>query len=121
MRRLDRNGDGTLTTKEADPKVLERARAAGDGAGARRALLRRSLPFGELDVHPKDGMVSIDELAEALRRFWVPSGSRSDGRRSAAPMRSSINSTAIRTASSRGPSWRRSPDRSGRSTLTMMK
>ncbi len=39
--------------------------------GWRRA--RRRLPtLGELDVHPKDGKVSIDELAEALRPILGP-------------------------------------------------
>ena len=51
-------------------------------------------------------------------RSWARSGSRSGGRRSAAPTRSSTSSTATRTASSPGPSWRRSPDRCGRSTST---
>ena len=37
--------------------------------------------------------------------FWARFGSTLADRRSAAPMRSSIISTAIRTASSHGPSW----------------
>ena len=58
---LDRNGDGTLTTKEADPAVvLALVRLAKGPAAAPPKL-------GEIDVKPKDGKVSIDELAEALR------------------------------------------------------
>jgi Ca2+-binding EF-hand superfamily protein len=63
---LDRNGDGTLTTKEADPKLLT-------------ALVRLALgpaamipAFGELDMQPKDGKVSVDELALALQPILGP-------------------------------------------------
>ncbi len=63
---LDRNGDGTLTTKEADPEVLTALVRLATGA----AVLPTTL--GELDVHPKDGKVSIDELAEALRPILGP-------------------------------------------------
>jgi Ca2+-binding EF-hand superfamily protein len=62
---LDRNGDGTLTTKEADPKIVAALVRLGAGAAALPAL-------GELDVQPKDGKVSIDELAEALRPMLGP-------------------------------------------------
>ena len=62
---LDRNGDGTLTTKEADPKVLTALVRLATGAAVLPTL-------GELDVHPKDGKVSIDELAEALRPILGP-------------------------------------------------
>ena len=62
---LDRNGDGTLTTKEADPKVVTALVRLATGAAA--------VPVPqELDVHPKDGKVSIDELAEALRPNMGP-------------------------------------------------
>jgi len=62
---LDRNGDGTLTTKEADPKILTALVRLATGAAV--------LPnLGELDVNPKDGTVSIDELAEALRPILGP-------------------------------------------------
>jgi Ca2+-binding EF-hand superfamily protein len=64
---LDRNGDGTLTTKEADPKVLTALVRLATGA----AVLPPTL-LGELDVHPKDGKISIDELAEALRPILGP-------------------------------------------------
>src|SRR6516162_8278757 len=62
---LDRNGDGTLTTKEADPKfVLPLVRLA-IGPATPPAI-------ADLDIHPKDGKVSIDELAEALRPILGP-------------------------------------------------
>jgi len=57
---LDRNGDGTLTTKEADPKFVTALVRLAAGAAA-----PANLP--ELDVNPKDGKVSLEELAEALR------------------------------------------------------
>jgi Ca2+-binding EF-hand superfamily protein len=62
---LDRNGDGNLTTKEADPAVVTALIRLGAGA----AVLP---PLGELDTHPKDGKVSIDELAESLRPILGP-------------------------------------------------
>ena len=62
---LDRNGDGTLTTKEADPAIL--------AAVVRLAVGPTETPnFAELDVQPKDGKVSVDELAEALRPILGP-------------------------------------------------
>ncbi len=62
---LDRNGDGTLTTKEADPAILT--------AVVRLAVGTTETPnFAELDVQPKDGKVSVDELAEALRPILGP-------------------------------------------------
>jgi Ca2+-binding EF-hand superfamily protein len=62
---LDRNGDGTLTTKEADPKLLTALIRLATGVAGGPAP-------GELDVQPKDGKVSIDELAEALRPILGP-------------------------------------------------
>jgi len=62
---LDRNGDGTLTTKEADPKVLAALVRLATGAPV-------VPPLGELDVQPKDGKISIDELAEAIRPILGP-------------------------------------------------
>ena len=62
---LDRNGDGTLTTKEADPTVLTAVLKLATGAAVLPAL-------GELDIHPKDGKVSIDELGEFLRPILGP-------------------------------------------------
>jgi Ca2+-binding EF-hand superfamily protein len=62
---LDRNGDGTLTTKEADPKLV--------GALVRLATAAPTPPaIGDLDSSPKDGKVAIDELAEALRPILGP-------------------------------------------------
>ncbi len=62
---LDRNGDGTVTTKEADPNVVLALVRLAKGAGAPPKL-------GELDVHPKDGKISVDELAEVLRPYLGP-------------------------------------------------
>jgi Ca2+-binding EF-hand superfamily protein len=62
---LDRNGDGKLTTKEADQKNLAAVVRLATGPAVPPAL-------GELDVQPKDGVVSIDELAEALRPILGP-------------------------------------------------
>jgi Ca2+-binding EF-hand superfamily protein len=62
---LDKNGDGSLTAKEADQNVFAALVRLASGAAAPPAR-------GELDVHPKDGVVSIDELAEALRPILGP-------------------------------------------------
>ena len=57
---LDRDGDGKLTLKEADPAILAALARLAVGAGEPAAV-------GELDVNPKDGVVSLEELAEGLR------------------------------------------------------
>jgi Ca2+-binding EF-hand superfamily protein len=62
---LDRNGDGTLTTKEADDKTLTALVRLAAGSAVPATL-------GAMDVHPKDGTISIDELAEALRPILSP-------------------------------------------------
>lgn len=62
---LDKNGDGTVTTKEADPKIVGALVRLATGAPAPPAL-------GELDTNPKDGKVSIEELAEVLRPILGP-------------------------------------------------
>ena len=62
---LDRNGDGTLTAKEADPTVFAAIVRLATGAAAPPSHV-------ELDVHPKDGVVSIEELAEALHLILGP-------------------------------------------------
>ncbi|MGP0062150.1 MAG: hypothetical protein ACLQGP_00935 [Isosphaeraceae bacterium] len=62
---LDRNGDGTLTIKEADPNVLAALVRLATGTAVQST-------FEEVDINPKDGKVSIDELAEALRPVLGP-------------------------------------------------
>ena len=74
---LDRNNDGTVTKDEADRGALSTlVRVANGGATA--------MPRGELDVHPKDGVVSIDELSDALRTalgpFRVQAGKLASGK-----------------------------------------
>ncbi len=62
---LDRNGDGTLTREEADRGSLPMmVRAATGGAAA--------LPRADLDTNPKDGKVSLEELADVLRPALGP-------------------------------------------------
>jgi Ca2+-binding EF-hand superfamily protein len=62
---LDRNGDGKLATKEVDSKLLAVLVRLATGVAA------PSIP-AELDVQPKDGIVSVDELAEAIRPVFSP-------------------------------------------------
>jgi hypothetical protein len=62
---LDRNGDGTLTAKEADQNLFAALVRLATGAAPPPTR-------GELDIQPKDGVVSIDELAEALRPILGP-------------------------------------------------
>ena len=65
MRYLDRDGDGTLTKEEADRGSLPvMVRAATGGAAA--------LPRADLDTNPKDGKVSLEELADVLRPALGP-------------------------------------------------
>ena len=62
---LDRNKDGTLTKDEADRGSLPMmVRAATGGAAA--------LPRADLDSNPKDGKVSVEELADVLRPALGP-------------------------------------------------
>ena len=62
---LDRNNDGTVSKEEADRGALSTlVRVANGGATA--------MPRGDLDVHPKDGVVSVDELSDALRTALGP-------------------------------------------------
>jgi Ca2+-binding EF-hand superfamily protein len=62
---LDRDGDGVLTDKEADRGGLPTmVRAATGGAAA--------LPRADLDANPRDGKVSLDELADVLRPALGP-------------------------------------------------
>jgi Ca2+-binding EF-hand superfamily protein len=62
---LDKNGDGTLTTKEADPAIVAALVRLAVGAAEVPAL-------ADLDAQPKDGKVTVDELAEALRPILGP-------------------------------------------------
>ncbi len=62
---LDRDGDGTLTREEAERGGLPAmVRGATGGAAA--------LPTAELDTNPKDGKISLEELAEVLRPALGP-------------------------------------------------
>jgi Ca2+-binding EF-hand superfamily protein len=62
---LDRNKDGILTKDEADRGSLpSMVRAATGGAAA--------LPRADLDTNPKDGKVSVEELADVLRPALGP-------------------------------------------------
>jgi Ca2+-binding EF-hand superfamily protein len=62
---LDRNNDGKVTKEEADRGALSTlVRVANGGATA--------MPRGDLDNHPKDGVISIDELSDALRTALGP-------------------------------------------------
>jgi Ca2+-binding EF-hand superfamily protein len=62
---LDRDGDGNLTKEEADRGSLPMmVRSATGGAAA--------LPRADLDASPKDGKVSLEELAEVLRPALGP-------------------------------------------------
>src|SRR5262249_44173231 len=62
---LDRDGDGTLTREEADRGSLPlMVRTATGGAAA--------LPRADLDTNPKDGRVSLEELADVLRPALGP-------------------------------------------------
>ena len=74
---LDRNGDGKVSRDEADRDALATlVRVANGGATA--------MPRGDLDVHPKDGFVSVDELSDALRTalgpFRVQAGKLASGK-----------------------------------------
>ena len=74
---LDRDGDGKVSKDEADREALSTlVRVANGGATA--------MPRGDLDVHPKDGVVSIDELSDALRTalgpFRVQAGKLASGK-----------------------------------------
>jgi Ca2+-binding EF-hand superfamily protein len=63
--RLDSNGDGRLTTEEAEKNGLSALlNAASQPASARGRA--------EVDTHPKDGVISVEELTEALRATLGP-------------------------------------------------
>ena len=63
--RLDGNRDGRLTVEEAEKNGLAvLLNPAGQSATARGRV--------EVDVKPKDGMISVEELTEALRATFGP-------------------------------------------------
>jgi Ca2+-binding EF-hand superfamily protein len=62
---LDRNGDGTVTTKEADPKIVAALIRLVTGTPAPPAV-------PDLDTNPKDGKVSLDELVDAVGPILGP-------------------------------------------------
>ena len=63
--RLDSNGDGRLTTEEAAKNGLaELLNPTGPAAPARS--------HADVDVNPKDGVVSVEELTEVLRSTFGP-------------------------------------------------
>jgi hypothetical protein len=62
---LDRDGDGTLTRQEADRGGLPAMVRAATGDAV-------ALPTAELDADPRDGKVSVEELAAVLRRALGP-------------------------------------------------
>jgi Ca2+-binding EF-hand superfamily protein len=63
--RLDSNSDGRLTTEEAEKNGLSALLNPPGQSPQTRA--RR-----EVDTHPKDGVISVDELTEALRASFGP-------------------------------------------------
>lgn len=64
-RYLDRDGDATLTKDEvARGSLPDMVRAATGGAAA--------LPHSDMDTNPRDGKVSLEELAEVLRPALGP-------------------------------------------------
>jgi Ca2+-binding EF-hand superfamily protein len=70
---LDRNGDGSLTTKELDDKAFAAIVRLATGAPPPPAAATGGAPpAAALDVSPKDGVISIDELTEALRPTLGP-------------------------------------------------
>ncbi len=73
--RLDRDGDGKLTVKEAEAGALPLPLPIPAAAGAAPVTPRRV----ELDVNPKDGVVTVDELADALRGAAGPLHVQVDG------------------------------------------
>ncbi len=69
---LDRDGDGRLTVEEADAGALALLVAPPGATPAARAQ-------APVDVNPKDGVISFEELAEALRAASGPFRIRVDG------------------------------------------
>jgi Ca2+-binding EF-hand superfamily protein len=63
---LDRDGDGKLTIAEAE-------------AGGLALLLTPAVAVDSADARPKDGVISVEELAEALRASSGPFHAQADG------------------------------------------
>jgi Ca2+-binding EF-hand superfamily protein len=63
--RLDSNGDGRLTTEEAEKNGLSALLNAASQSASGRGR-------AEVDTHPKDGVISVEELTEALRATFGP-------------------------------------------------
>jgi len=62
---LDRDGNGTVTRQEADHGGLPAMVRAATGNAA-------ALPTADLDANPRDGKVTLDELAAVLRPALGP-------------------------------------------------
>jgi Ca2+-binding EF-hand superfamily protein len=69
---LDRNGDGRLTVEEAEAGGLARLVVTAGATPSAR-------PAAELDVNPKDGTISVEELTEACRTSAGPFRLQVDG------------------------------------------
>jgi Ca2+-binding EF-hand superfamily protein len=65
--RLDTNGDGRLTTEEAEKNGLSALLSPPSQSPQAQARARV-----EVDIHPKDGVISVEELADALRATFGP-------------------------------------------------
>jgi Ca2+-binding EF-hand superfamily protein len=63
--RLDGNGDGRLTTEEAEKSGLSALLSPASQAAPARGRT-------EVDVNPKDGVISLVELTEGLRATFGP-------------------------------------------------
>lgn len=62
---LDRNADGSVTKDEADKGALATLVRLANGTAT-------AMPRTDLDNHPKDGLVSIEELSDALQTALGP-------------------------------------------------
>lgn len=64
-RYLDRNGDGKVSRDEAKAETLSTLVRLANGTAT-------AMPRTELDNHPKDGVISIEELSDALASALGP-------------------------------------------------
>jgi len=62
---LDRDGDGKVTKDEAKADALSTLVRVANGTAT-------AMPRTDLDNHPKDGVVSVEELSDALRSALGP-------------------------------------------------